>query len=197
MNIRKTPARSKEPALIYELLVRLEGIEPRIWRRLWVPGTVTLAKLDRVIQTTMGWTNSHLHEFSIAGKRYGMLMDEDWPDEDNPVLEDKRYKLGQVLGEVVRDFRYTYDFGDNWRHTVMVERTMAADEINTWPQCLAGHNACPPEDVGGIGGYADFLEAVGDPAHEEYFAMRCWCGGPFDPFGFDINATNAALRKLR
>ncbi|MBT9495684.1 MAG: plasmid pRiA4b ORF-3 family protein [Paucibacter sp.] len=118
-------------------------------------------------------------------------------DLDNPVLEDKRYKLGQVLGEVVRDFRYTYDFGDNWRHTVMVERTMAADEINTWPQCLAGHNACPPEDVGGIGGYADFLEAVGDPAHEEYFAMRCWCGGPFDPFGFDINATNAALRKLR
>lgn len=196
MNIGR-PSSRKEPARIYELLVRLEGIQPRIWRRLWVPDILTLAKLDRVIQTAIGWTNSHLHEFSIGGKRYGVVVDGDWPDGDNPLLEEKRHKVGQVLGEGIRDFRYAYDFGDNWKHTVVVERTLVPDETNTWPQCLEGQNACPPEDVGGIGGYAEFLEAISDPTHDEYIAMRRWCGGPFDPSGFDINATNAALRKLR
>jgi hypothetical protein len=74
---------------------------------------------------------------------------------------------------------------------------MQPNEINLWPTCLAGKNACPPEDVGGTGGYMEFIEAISDPTHEEHIAMWRWAGGPFDPQGFDVNATNFALRNLK
>ena len=183
------------PQRIYQLYVALDEVQPTIWRRLWVPATLTLAKLDRVIQTAMGWTNSHLHEFVIAGCRYGM-PDDEWP-EDDPILDDRRHRIGAVLIDGLSEFAYTYDFGDNWRHTVIIEKVMAPNELNTRPVCLAGKNACPPEDVGGVGGYMEFLEAIRNPVHEEHIAMWRWCGGPFDPSGFDVNATNAAIRKLR
>jgi hypothetical protein len=181
---------------IYQLLVELDEVEPRVWRRLWVPGTLTLSQLHRVFQAALGWTDSHLHEFEVDGKCYGMPGDE--PFGERPTLDDRRYKVGAVLGESVCAFRYTYDFGDDWRHTVTVEDRLLPDEsFNTWPLCIAGQNAGPPEDVGGVGGYAEFLEAISDPSHDEHAAMWQWNGGPFDPAGFDINATNAALRRLR
>lgn len=109
-------------------------------------------------------------------------------------LDDRRHKVGAVLGDSVSGFRYTYDFGDNWRHTLTVEDRLLPDEsFNTWPACIAGQNACPPEDVGGVGGYAEFVGA----SHDEHAAMWQWSGGPFDPTGFDLNATNAVLRRLR
>ena len=191
----KKPLRRTEPQRIYQLRVALDEIQPTIWRRLWVADTLTLAKLDRVIQAAMGWTNSHLHEFKIAGQRYG-IPDDEWPD-DNPPSDDRRSHIGPVLGDSVNEFSYLYDFGDHWQHTVKVEKLLKPNEINTWPTCLAGQNACPPEDVGGIGGYMEFLEAVRDPTHDEHIAMWRWSGGPFDPAGFDLNATNAAIRKLR
>ncbi len=167
-----------------------------MWRRLWVPDTLTLAKLDRIIQTAMGWTNSHLHEFLVDAKRYGIPDGEE--AYDTPTLDDRRHKVGAVLGETISGFSYTYDFGDDWRHTVTIEnRLLPDDSFNTWPVCIAGQNACPPEDVGGVGGYAEFLEAIADPSHDEHAAMWQWGGGPFDATGFDVNATNAALRRLR
>ncbi len=104
--------------------------------------------------------------------------------------------LDKALGEV-REFTYTYDFGDNWRHIVTVEQVLAANNMNNWSMCLDGRNACPPEDVGGMGGYEEFLNALRDPTHEEHDAMWRWGGGPFDPTGFDRNAVNAAIRKLK
>ena len=181
---------------VYQLHVELDEVEPAVWRRLWVPDTLSMAKLDRIIQTAMGWTNSHLHEFEVDAKRYGIPDDEG--AYDTPTLDDRRYKVGAVLGEAISEFSYTYDFGDNWRHTVTIEnRLLPDDSFNTWPVCIAGQNACPPEDVGGVGGYAEFLEAISDPSHDEHAAMWQWSGGPFDPTGFDVNATNAALRRLR
>ncbi len=138
----------------------------------------------------MGWANTHLHEFAIAGGRYGIV--------DPQLLEDKRFRLKDVLGGEIQGFTYTYDFGDNWVHRISVEQLVPADEnTNTWPICLAGANACPPEDVGGTLGYGDFLHAMRDPAHEKHQAMWRWWGGPFDPSGFDVNAANIALRRLR
>jgi hypothetical protein len=195
MNTAKKPSRRAEPQRIYQLHISLDDIQPTIWRRLWVADTLTLAKLDRVIQAAMGWTNSHLHEFQIAGQRYGIPDDE--YAEDNPMMDDRRSCVGMVLGSSVSDFTYLYDFGDHWQHAIKVEERLRPNEINTWPTCLAGQNACPPEDVGGIGGYMEFLEAISDPSHEEHIAMWRWRGGPFDPLGFDVNAANSALRKLR
>jgi hypothetical protein len=197
MVTRKTAAsRRSPPTHTYQLLVSLDEIEPKIWRRLWAPDTLTLAKLDRVIQAAVGWTNSHLHEFAIDGHRYG-IVDPEW-DQEPDLLEDKRFRVGDVLGTRVQDFLYTYDFGDSWVHSVKIEQVLAArDGINTWPMCIAGANACPPEDVGGTYGYMEFLHAMRDPTHEEHEAMWRWWGGPFDPNGFDMNAANIAIRQLK
>jgi hypothetical protein len=103
---KKTSSRAA-PRKIYQLLVALEDIQPTIWRRIWVADTLTLAKLDRVIQAAMGWTNSHLHEFEIDGQRYG-IPDDEWPD-DNPPLDESRARVGKVLGDDVNEFTYLYD----------------------------------------------------------------------------------------
>ena len=197
MVTRKTAAsRRSPPTNIYQLLVSLDEIEPKIWRRLWVPDTLTLAKLDHVIQAAMGWTNSHLHEFAIDGHRYG-IVDPEW-DQEPDLLEDKRFRMADVLGTRAQDFLYTYDFGDSWVHSVKIEQVLAAREgINMWPMCIAGANACPPEDVGGTYGYMEFLQAMRDPTHEEHEAMWRWWGGPFDPNGFDVNSANMAIRQLK
>ena len=188
-------ARKNSPASVYQLHVRLLHLEPAVWRRLWVPDTLTLAGLQKVLQAVMGWENSHLHEWEIDGQRYGMSLDE-YPT-DKPAKLERGLRLAEVLPVAGKSFTYTYDFGDNWQHVVTVEKLLKPDpELNTWPQCLAGENACPPEDVGGTGGYMDFLEAMSDPEHEEHKAMRKWFGGVFDPRAFDVNAVNVRLRGL-
>ena len=184
------------PSAVYQFHIRLLHLETVVWRRLWVPDTLTLPGLHKVLQAVMGWENSHLHEWDIEGQRYGTSLDE--YSTDNPAKLERGVRLGAVVPEVGKSFLYTYDFGDNWQHVVTVEELLSADpEFNTWPQCLAGENACPPEDVGGTGGYMDFLEAALDPSHEEHKAMRRWFGGPFDSKGFDVNAVNARLRGVR
>lgn len=181
---------------IYQLHVALLDISPQIWRRLWIPGNLKLSKLDRVIQEALGWTNSHLHEFTIEGVRYGITGLSDFGDEED-LKDDKKFTVSQVLVNSVKEFEYAYDFGDNWRHRVLVEGIMDATPYNDWPLCLAGENACPPEDVGGTPGYEEFLESMADPEHEEHFDNWQWNGGPFDPKGFDVNSANARIRKLR
>lgn len=189
---RSAPKRRK-PKYVYQMLVRLAESTPCIWRQVAVPGHFTLAELDRVIQLAMGWTNSHLHQFIIQGRRYGM-PDDEW-QEELPLLPDDAVTLDEAIGDRVKDFIYEYDFGDGWEHHVTVQMVMLPDEDrNTWPMCLAGANACPPEDVGGISGYDEFLQVIRDPSHEEHDAMHRWWGGPFDPQGFDINSANRAIR---
>ncbi len=101
---------------VYQLRVELAEIQPVIWRTLWVPGTIKLSRLDRVIQSAIGWTNSHLHEFTIDGRRYGMV-DVDGFDEGE-LLDDRKFTLSKVLGSLVHEFMYEYDFGDGWDHDV-------------------------------------------------------------------------------
>ena len=196
MKARKTDLfKKRKPKHVYELLVTLTHSEPRIWRQICVPGNLTLAGLDQLIQATMGWTNSHLHEFLIEDRHYG-VPDDEWPDE-RAVVRDTGVTVDEIIAATVKSFLYTYDFGDGWEHEVRVQRVLLPnEELNTWPMCLAGANACPPEDVGGLGGYEAFLQAIGDPSHEEHDAMWRWCGGPFDPRGFDINSANRAIRTL-
>lgn len=192
---RKTKSvKKRKQKHAYQMLVRLVDSAPTVWRQISVPGSMTLADLDRIIQAAMGWTDTHLHLFTVDGHVYGMA-DDAWVDE-MPNLPDDEFTLDEVLGTKVKSFLYEYDLGDGWQHQVDVQMVMIADEDrNSWPMCLAGANACPPEDVGGLGRYEEFLQAVRDPSHEEHDAMRRWCGGPFDPMGFDVNSANRDIRR--
>lgn len=179
---------------LLQLRIELAGLKPAIWRRVVVPETITLAKLHRVIQAAMGWADSHLHEFEIGGRRYGM-PDPDWGAGD-AVISEKRVGLSASLAGA-KSFRYTYDFGDGWEHRVKIEKHLPPDACLRAPLCLDGANACPPEDVGGPYGYVDFLEAISDPRHPEHENMLDWCGGGFEPSDFDPERVNKLLQRIR
>ena len=183
-------------ALRAQLRIELVDVQPRVWRRVLVPQTVTLAKLHAIVQRTMGWTDSHLHLFEADGQRYG-VPDPDWDDLE-PVINERRVRLQTLLEAGVRQFVYRYDFGDDWEHTVDVEAIVGPDDPELPPiVCTAGENACPPEDVGGSPGYERFLEALGNPMHEEHLQMRLWAGCPFDPAALDRNAINRRLARIK
>jgi hypothetical protein len=177
---------------IFEIKIELREVRPAVLRRVQVPGEISLAGLHEVVQVAMGWTDSHLHEFDVAGVRY-RLPDPDWDVEE--VRDETRAKLFRVLGRGDRA-DYVYDFGDGWTHRLTVETVLAAQPGVSYPWCVSGRRACPPEDVGGPWGYAGFLEAMADPAHPEHERYRQWLGGPFDPAAFDLDAVNQALAEL-
>ena len=163
-----------------------------IWRRLLVPGSVRLAKLHEMFQAAMGWTDSHLHAFTISDQRYGMHFD-DWPDDE---IDEKEATVLQVLRDQ-RRFTYEYDFGDNWQHEVIVEELSRISLGLKFAVCIDGQNACPPEDCGGTSGYERMLEAISDPDDEEHDSYVEWLGGPFDATVFNLTVANAALQRLR
>ena len=176
---------------IYQMTVALKGIRPPIWRRVQVPGTLSLAAFHDVIQTVFGWTDTHLHQFVIAGRTYGQ------PDDFDEAVEDESgVSLAEALGVRTKRFLYVYDFGDNWEHEVAVEKIVAGNSGSERPLCLGGRRHRPPEDCGGPPGYQNFLVAIRSPAHEEHDAMLEWVGGSFDPAAFDIAAVNRALIAL-
>lgn len=172
--------------------MQLAEINPVVWRRVLVPGAVRLAKLSEMLLAAMGWTNSHLHAFRVGENRYGMCFD-DYPEEE---MDEKGVTVLQALREE-RRFVYDYDFGDGWEHDVVIEELRWSYFGLKFAVCIDGQNACPPEDVGGPGGYSEFLDAVSDPKHEEHASYLEWAGGSFDPAEFDLAATNAALQRVR
>ncbi|MGB8475447.1 MAG: plasmid pRiA4b ORF-3 family protein [Candidatus Acidiferrum sp.] len=190
------PNKKEQPTTIYQIKITLNGLNPAIWRKMQVSADVTLFKLHRIIQEAMGWTDSHLHQFVIGDDIYKIRDPYADFGMDESSKNERTTKLRQVIpGDGFR-FRYDYDFGDNWKHALVVERILAPDAGAKYPRCLDGARACPPEDVGGIHGYGEFLEALRDlnhPAHEE---MSAWIGRKFDPAAFDLIMTNQILRQL-
>lgn len=180
---------------IYQLRVTLPGIAPPIWRRIQVSGNYSLAQLHRVLQVVMGWENYHLYMFRIGRKKYGP-PDPDGVD-DLGMVDTRRIRLAAVAPRAGTTFTYVYDYGDNWEHEVLMEAILMPGPVVTYPRCLAGERRCPPEDVGGIWGYADYLEAMFDPSHAEHEEKMMW-RGPFDAEAFSVDKVNQELaRKFR
>lgn len=176
----------------HQLKVTLQGVEPPIWRRLVVPSEFTLYQLHCAIQVAMGWDNCHLHEFEIKKQRYSMDTD----DFGSP-LNETTTRLCDVAKARTK-IRYKYDFGDTWRHEIVVEKVLQDAEVAP-PVCTGGARACPPEDCGGPWGYTDKLEALAAPEEEDdedNAELRDWMGRDFDPERFDIDVLNAALLKV-
>jgi hypothetical protein len=183
---------SQTDASIFQIKITLQGSKPPIWRRLLVSSDISLSKLHRIIQTAMGWWDSHLHQFIVGDVYYGVPSSEDWYE----VKDERRAKLSQIAPQEKSKFIYEYDFGDDWLHVILIEKILPPDPTQKLPVCIKGRRACPPEDVGGIWGYETFLEAITDPEHEEHDSYLEWVGGNFDPAAFDMDAVNEQLRQL-
>jgi hypothetical protein len=196
-NIETLPP--KASASLYHLKVTVQWCKPSIWRRLQVPGDANLGWLHAVLQVAVGWTNSHLHDFAIGKDRYSdPSVDADMDFGDSPCLDETKAILADVLPNKGEKFGYEYDFGDSWSHVIKVEKILPPDPA--WAGkalCLAGANACPPEDCGGPPGYDGLIAIMADPKHEEHESMKEWLGRPLDPTAFDIEKTNTYLRKLK
>lgn len=180
---------SIRPNVVDQFLVVLDGTDPLVWRRIQVPQQYSFWDLHVAIQDAMGWNDCHLHEFTLLNPKHGRLErigipDEDFPGE-RPCLESWRVKIEDYFTDSTPPALYLYDFGDDWRHSVTYEGAQPADVAVTYPRCVSGARACPPEDCGGIHGYAGLLEAVADPSHPERSSILEWIGGNYDPDAFD------------
>ena len=176
---------------MYQLKVTLRGSRPAIWRRVTVSSEVTLYELHRILQVVMGWMDSHPHEFERGRTLYGQSD----PEFGVRRISERKIRLQDVLRKPRDRMRYQYDFGDSWEHDVLLEAVLPAGTEAQPPRVLDGKGACPPEDVGGIWGYAEFLEAIRDPQHPEHQSMLDWCGGAFDPDAFDAAEINLVLAR--
>lgn len=177
---------------ILRIKISLSGVsKPPVWRRLLVPADIRLDRFHEVIQAAMGWENYHLHVFTNGSARYGMRD----PELDH--RDERRTTLNRLVKGSGDRIRYAYDFGDSWEHDIAVEEVLPADEDRSYPICLTGKGACPPEDCGGVWGYEELREVLADPAHEEHENMLEWLGlergSEFDPARFDVDEVNAAL----
>ncbi|UPT75618.1 MAG: plasmid pRiA4b ORF-3 family protein [Elusimicrobiota bacterium] len=171
----------------YQLLIVLQDIKPLIGRRVLVPSSITFAKLHKVIQIAMGWKDCHLHQFTS--------------DSAGP-MKAKHEKFLR-LSDVAKtkgpgsSFYYEYDTGDNWIHLVVLEQVIDSAPYPAFFDCLSGERACPPEDCGGPGGYADLLSILADPNHPEHKDRLDWVGGKFDPEKFDRAPISKKLKRLK
>jgi hypothetical protein len=190
----KRPKAQKAPEMIYQFKITLVGSKPPIWRRIQVEDC-TLDELHEYVQAAMGWTNSHLHQFEIDGERYGNpeFLDDGYGDFD--CIDSTRTRISEVLPKRTRGFRfrYEYDFGDGWEHDVLLEDSFPPKPNTEYPICIKGKRACPPEDIGGIWGYAELLEALADPKHERHNEFMEWADS-FDPEGFDAVETTKTMQ---
>jgi hypothetical protein len=186
------PKKTAKKTAFYQIKVTLKDSPLPIWRRLLVDPEVSLNLLHEVFQIAMGWWDCHLYEFRQGDLRYGALSDID----HDPNLKDlDEYTLSSLLKKPGDKLTYIYDFSDDWLHEIIFEQITSRpqDEQKVLAFCLNGKRACPVEDCGGVGGFADFLNAVEDPLHPEHHETLAWAGDGYDPNAFDSRAINLRL----
>ncbi|WP_262032270.1 plasmid pRiA4b ORF-3 family protein [Microvirga sp. Mcv34] len=179
---------------VVHLKVVLEDVEPAVIRRLIVPLDLRMDRLHQVLQVALGWTNTHLWELRADETGWG-VPDPDWGF-DGP-LDARKATLREVIEDTgARRLLYLYDFGDGWEHTITLERIGPGDPAAIYPMLVDASGRCPPEDVGGPFGYAEFLEAMADPAHERHGELCEWFDDTFDPHAIDIAEIQQELLRL-
>lgn len=179
---------------IYQINIALMGFTPKIWRRLMIPSGILLRDLHKVIQTAMGWENAHLHHFIKDRTFYAPKLKDDFSWDDNTNVDYKRTRLHDLMEHEKDQVIYEYDFGDSWRHQIALEKILPPDPLFKHPFCLAGKMRCPPEDSGGVHGYADMLEKLKDPKGDHYQDAAYWLGTEYDPEYFDKKEVNELLK---
>lgn len=177
----------------YQLEIALAFTEPSIWRRIEVPSSLSLADLHSVIQIAMGWQDCHMHRFQVGMLFYGPQLADDYMDD--AMRDESRFILKDLEKELLQGMVYTYDFGDNWEHVVILEKVNPKSEARAVPYILDGKGACPPEDIGGVPMYQEYLQYLagsGDSELQELFDTPALQA--FDPAHFDKQLHNQLLQ---
>lgn len=182
---------------IVQLRISLKGIKPEIWRRILIRDNITFHKLHKIIQKIMSWQDYHLYQFPIAGLQITAPYD-DIEDVDEEIADSRKTYIGDWLVEGA-NLDYVYDFGDNWKHKIIIEKFLKPEKSKKYPNCIDGERACPPEDCGGTGGYERFLEILKtgkDPWGGNPEELKAWLRD-WDPEKFDLEEINKKLSKLK
>ena len=178
---------------IATLRIELKDSDPPIWRVVEVPTSITLKVLHDIVQVAMGWLDYHLWELVIDGQTYGLPMDDDWGTA--PRKTAARTRLRDVLTPGTTRIDYTYDFGDNWEHSLIISDVRSGDPGASYPRFIEGERDCPPEDCGGIPGFYEMLEARADPNHPDHAEITAWLD-EYNPDEFDVFPIQVALGRI-
>lgn len=188
---------------IYQFKIILEQVKPSIWRRIQVPENYSFWDLHVAIQDSMGWSDCHLHDFKLRkpGAPYNEFIRLGIPENefDSYEFPDWKVKISSWFNSENKTVTYTYDFGDNWIHRVILEKILPRESGIKYPRCLDGRRTCPPEDCGGVGGYYDLLKIIADPKHKEYKNMIEWLGGHYNPDYFNCRdiVFSSPIKRLK
>jgi hypothetical protein len=208
---------AKKEQHIYQFKITLQGSNPPIWRRIQVPEECTFFYFHVVIQDAMGWEGYHSHSFKMTDPKTGKTIilsdesdEEDFEEDDFfkqfgmnfdsrfPMVRDENdAHLSSYFSLLNKKATYEYDFGDGWRHKIILEKVLPFESGIMYPRCLAGKRACPPEDCGGIWGYEELLEIIKNPSSDEYEERLEWLGDDFDPESFDPTSVQFSYHKKR
>ncbi|MDB5152199.1 MAG: plasmid pRiA4b family protein [Mucilaginibacter sp.] len=179
-----------------QIKISLDNTSPVIWREILVPKNYNFYKLHHCIQVAMGWTTSHLFEFIAEGYKIGILYESmDDYDESN-FIDSRNIKLMDLIQEPGETFKYEYDFGDGWEHTVSIEQFVTMENEQQLPICIGGELKCPPEDCGGYHGYYNFLSIMSNKHHPEYKETKMWFGGKYDSNEFNQDKVNKKMKNI-
>jgi hypothetical protein len=181
---------------VVRLKITLCDTEPAIWRRVEVPASITLKDLHAIIQATMGWENYHLYQFHAGRQTINGPGMDDGGFSGRQNVTAGRMQLGDLIDGKIKCFDYLYDMGDSWEHELHIEKVLTADPAAGYPRFINGAGQCPPEDVGGLPGFYNFLEALQDPEHPDHEELTDWYGGPFDPNTLDETKIRKRLARL-
>jgi len=170
---------------IYQFKISLQEISPTIWRRIQVPEDYSFWDLHVAIQDAMGWLDYHLHLFQVHRKHVPVPIQIGIPDDyavevDPEIHAGWEAPIADLFYQVGDTADYEYDFGDGWRHKILLEAISLQKKGQKYPKCIGGARACPPEDCGGVPGYYRALEVLADPNDEEHESMLEWLGGKYD-----------------
>ena len=194
-SVRRACQTGRMTETIARLRISLSDTDPEIWRIVDVPVEASLKMIHDVIQAAMGWQDYHLWEFEAGERRYG-LPDREWPD----VTAAKNTKLMTLIDRGTRQLDYTYDMGDNWHHTIVIEAVGPGQPDTKYPRYIDGARRCPPEDSGGTPGFENFLDAIANPKHDDHAELIEWyagCyGGTYHPETIDELVTKRRVAAI-
>ena len=195
---------------IFQLKITIKDIKPPIWRRILISNHTNFYELHLAIQEFFNWGNYHLHEFHFPYDRnpnhkirlLGLDPEGNIPDDvDGDFLsyydaQEDEVRVCNVFSKNRRTVGYLYDFGDNWEHSIKLEKVYPFKKGFKEPSCVGGKRAAPPEDCGGSWGYQDLLEILKNKRHPEHEEMKEWVGSTFNPEKMDVQIFKMTPRQI-